>query len=101
MCESRGGRLQLEVTDIYITFGVNAVLFCNNVGYHGASWFNISPTVLKYFEYSLTLSYPGGVKYAPLLFFVHHPKTAQGITLKLSDFEDTLLRHILQVKPVR
>ena len=44
---------------------------------------------------------PGGVKYAPLLFFLPHPKTAQGIKLKLSDFKDTLLRHILQVKPVR
>ena len=46
--------------------------------------------------------YPGGggVKYAPLLFFLHHPKTAQDIKLKLSDFKDTLLRHILQVKPV-
>ena len=39
----------------------------------------------------LTLSYPGG-GYAPLLFFLHHPKTAQGIKLKLSDFKDTLLR---------
>ena len=45
---------------------------------------------------------PGGVKYAPpLLFFLHHPKTAQGIKLKVSDFKDTLLRHTLQVKPVR
>ena len=26
----------------------------------------------------------------PLLFFLHHPKTAQGIKLKLSDFKDTL-----------
>ena len=43
----------------------------------------------------------GGVKYASPLFFLHHPKTAQGIKLKLSDFKDTLLRHILQVKPVR
>ena len=43
----------------------------------------------------------GGAKYAPLLFFLHHPKTAQDIKLKLSDFKDTLLRHILQVKPVR
>ena len=43
----------------------------------------------------------GGVKYAPLLFFLYHLKTAQGIKLKLSDFKDTLLRHILQVKPVR
>ena len=43
---------------------------------------------------------PGG-EYAPLLFFPHHPKMAQGIKLKLSDFKDTLLRHILQVKPVR
>ena len=40
-------------------------------------------------------------KYAPLLFFLHHPKTAQGIKLKLSDFKDTPLRHILGVKPVR
>ena len=44
---------------------------------------------------------PGGGKICPLLFFLHHPKTAQGIKLKLSDFKDTLLRHILQVKPVR
>ena len=29
------------------------------------------------------------------------PKMAQGITLNLSDFNDTPLRHILQVKPVR
>ena len=43
----------------------------------------------------------GGVKYTPSLFFLHHPKTAQDIKLKLSDFKDTLLRHILQVKPVR
>ena len=53
----------------------------------------------------LTLSFPGGggggVKYSPLLFFLHHPKTAQDIKLKLSDFKDSLLRHILQVKPVR
>ena len=40
-------------------------------------------------------------KRPPLLFFLHRPKTAQGIKLKLSDFKDTLLRHILQVKPVR
>ena len=33
--------------------------------------------------------------------FLHHPKTAQGIKLKLSDFKGTPLRHILQVKPVR
>ena len=56
-------------------------------------------------RYGLMTSYPegggGGVKYAPLLFFLHHPKTVQGIKLKLSDFKDTLLRHILQVKPVR
>ena len=43
----------------------------------------------------------GGVKYTPLLFFFHHPKTVQRIKLKLSDFKDTLLRHISQVKPVR
>ena len=59
-----------------------------------------SPTAQTYCQ--LTLFYPvgGGVKYAPLRFFLHHPKTAQGIKLKLSDFKDTLLRHILQVKPV-
>ena len=43
----------------------------------------------------------GGGKIRPLLFFLHHPKTAQGIKLKLSDFQDTPIRHILQVKPVR
>ena len=44
----------------------------------------------------------GGGKIAlPLLFFLHNPKTAQGIKLKLSDLKDTPLRHILQVKPVR
>ena len=50
----------------------------------------------------LTLSWsilPPGGEYAPLLFFLHHPKTAQVIKLKLSDFKDTLLRHILQVIP--
>ena len=44
---------------------------------------------------------PGGGGYALPPVFLHHPKTAQGIKLKLSDFKDTLLRHILQVKPVR
>ena len=32
--------------------------------------------------------------------FLHHPKTSQAIKLKLSDFKDTPLRHILQVIPV-
>ena len=45
---------------------------------------------------SLTLSYPGEGEYAPLLFFLGIK--AQGIKLKLSDFKDTLLRHILQVR---
>ena len=50
----------------------------------------------------LTLSYPGrGGKIHPPFFNLHYPKTAKGIKLKLSDFKDTLLRHILQVKPVR
>ena len=44
---------------------------------------------------------PGVGKIRPLLFFLHHPKTAKGIKLKFSDFKDTPLRHILQVKPVR
>ena len=48
----------------------------------------------------LTPILPGGAKYAPLLFFLYHPNTAQGIKLKLSDFKDTPLRHLLQVKPV-
>ena len=43
----------------------------------------------------------GGRQNTPsLLFFFHHPKTAQGIKLKLSNFKDKPLRHILQVKPV-
>ena len=53
-------------------------------------------------KWFLTISYlGGGEEYAPLLFFFHHPKIAQGIKLKLSDFKDTPLRHLLQVKPVR
>ena len=39
-----------------------------------------------------------GAKYVPPPDF---PQTAQGIKLKLSDFKDTPLRHILQVKAVR
>ena len=38
---------------------------------------------------------------SPLLFFHYHPKTAQGVKLKFSDFKNTHLRHFLQVKPVR
>ena len=49
----------------------------------------------------LTLSYLGGGQNTPALVFLHHPKTTQGIKLKLSDFKDTPLRHLLQVKPVR
>ena len=33
------------------------------------------------------------------MFFFHHPETAQAMKLKLSDFKDTCLRHILQVIP--
>ena len=61
-------------------------------------------TILTPMKNSFTLSYlgrgGGGAKYALLLFFLHHPKTAQGIKLKLSDFKDTPLRHFLQEKPV-
>ena len=46
---------------------------------------------------SLTLSYLGDS--APLMFFFHHPETAQAMKRKLSDFKDTFLRHILQVIP--
>ena len=53
-------------------------------------------------EPALTLSYPGGGGgIRPIPVFLHHPKTAQIIKMKLSDFKDTPLRHILQVKPVR
>ena len=50
---------------------------------------------------TLTLSYQRGKYTPPLLFFLHHPKTAQDIKLKLSDFKNTPLRHILQVRPIR
>ena len=43
---------------------------------------------------------PGGDS-APLMFFFHRPETAQDMKLKLSDFKDTCLRHILQVIPGR
>ena len=63
---------------------------------------NLFDLPIIYFSKPLTLSYPGwGQNTPPLLFFLHHPKTAQGIKLKLCDFKDTPLRHILQVKPVR
>ena len=83
-------------------------LVISNVGYVNLRYFYL-PTIFFFLSFSfkifnsfLTLSYPGrGAKYAPLLFFLHHPETAQGIKLKLSDFKDTPLRHILQVKPVR
>ena len=55
------------------------------------------PLFYYFLNIPLTLSYLG---IRPLLFFLHYPKTAQGIKLKLSDFKDTPLRHILQVKPV-
>ena len=50
----------------------------------------------------LALSYRGGgkIRPPPVPVYPHYPKTAQGIKLKLSDFKDTPLRHILQVKPV-
>ena len=43
---------------------------------------------------------PRGGQNMPPPVFLHHPKTAQSVKLKLSDFKDTPLRHILQVKPV-
>ena len=43
---------------------------------------------------------PGGEGgFRPLMFFFHHPETTQAMKLKLSDFKDTCLRHILQVIP--
>ena len=47
---------------------------------------------------ALTLFYLGGI---PPPVFLHHPKMAQGIKPKLSDFKDKPLGHILQIKPVR
>ena len=49
----------------------------------------------------LTLSYLGGGGRIPppFMLFFHHPETAQAMKLKLSDFKDTCLRHILQVIP--
>ena len=41
-----------------------------------------------------------GAKYTRLLFFLHHPKKAQSMKLRLSDFKGTPVRHILHVKPV-
>ena len=38
---------------------------------------------------TLTLSYRGGAKYAPL-FFLHHPETPQAINLKLSGYSQNL-----------
>ena len=54
-----------------------------------------SPTQVAFFKFFVHFNpiLPGGGG-------GHHPKTAQGIKLKLSDFKDTPLRHILQVKPV-
>ena len=43
----------------------------------------------------------GGGQNTPPSCFAPPPKTGQGIKLKLSDFKDTPLRHLLQVKPVR
>ena len=40
-------------------------------------------------------------KIRPLLFFHHHPKTAQDTKLKLSDFKDTPLTYLSLAKPVR
>ena len=59
---------------------------------------NLNPYRTKVFLFlTLTLSYlggGGGGDTPPILFFLHHPKTAQDIKLKLSGFKDTLLRHI-------
>ena len=43
----------------------------------------------------------GGADSAPLMFFFHHPETPQAMKLKLSDLNDTSLRHILQAIRVR
>ena len=47
---------------------------------------------LKFDQLMFNPILPGGGregKIRPLLFSLHHPKTAQGIKLKLSDFKDT------------
>ena len=50
-------------------------------------------------EIGLTLFYPGGIHPPPV--FPPPSNTARDIKLKLSDFKETPLRHILQVKPFR
>ena len=73
------------------------------MGLNQKPWFMLN---LEYFRsfcslfiYTVTLSYLGGGADSapPLMFFLHHPETAQAMKLKLSDFKDTCLRHILQV----
>ena len=108
------------------TLSNNEVLILARINCSHFRWWSYFPGVKRYFKVflhdlgnknyqwsrklfhhgricQLTLSYMGGggVKIHPLLFFLHHLITAQSIKLKLSDFKDTLLRHILQVKPVR
>ena len=53
----------------------------------------------RYRPYNPILPGEGGGGIAPLMFFFHHPETAQAMKLKLSDFKDTCLRHIKQVIP--
>ena len=49
---------------------------------------------METFENTFNPILPGGG-------LLHHPKRAQDIKLKLSDFKDIPVRHLLQVKPVR
>ena len=49
-------------------------------------------------DFNLTLnSYRRG---RPSQIFLHHPKTLEAINLKIVDFKDTSLRHILQAQTV-
>ena len=61
---------------------------------------NLAVRLFNYFGLDPILPGGGGRQNTPPPVFLHHPKTAQGINLKPSDFKDTPLRHFLQVKPV-
>ena len=64
---------------------------------------SVEPLIAQGVATRITLNpiLPGGRGggFRPLIVFFHHPETAQAMKLKLSDFKDTCLRHILQVIP--
>ena len=85
------GTLDHSMTAIYIYGALNGFLVHLLTRYCD---------MLHHYMNTINPILPGGDS-APLVFFFHHPETPQAIKLKLSDFKDTSLRHILQVIPVR